>query len=266
MTNEELASLIQEGNTALLPSLWEQVERFTAAKARDYFNLHPLTCSASGVTLEDLQQEAYFALLDAVRYFEPEAGHTFLTYMRYPLQNAFNALCGRRTQRSRQAPLNHSKSLYTPIGEEDITLADTLEDESAAEDFQQAEAAIYHKQLHNALEECLSTLPEIQEAAIRCRFYEGLTIAQTGEKIGLSRTQSRNREYEGLRALRTGKNRKRLEPFREDIISRHAYHGSFASWRDRGMSSTEYTVLKLEQAREEQYPPGVCCSKNRDLS
>ena len=165
MTNEELASLIQEGNTALLPSLWEQVERFTAAKAKDYFSLHPLTCSASGVTLEDLQQEAYFALLDAVRYYDPEAGHTFLTYMRYPLQNAFNALCGRRTQKSKQAPLNHSKSLYTPIGEEDITLADTLEDESAAEDFQQAEAAIYHRQLHNALEECLSTLPEIQEAA-----------------------------------------------------------------------------------------------------
>lgn len=245
MTNEELAVMVKEGNTALLPSLWEQVERFTAAKARDYFNLHPMTCAAAGVTLEDLQQEAYFSLLDALRYFDPEAGHTFLTYMRYPLQNAFNALCGRRTQKSKQAPLNHSKSLYTPIGEEDITLADTLEDESAAEDFQQAEAAIYHKQLHNALEECLATLPEIQEAAIRCRFYEGLTIAQTGEKIGLSPTQSRNREYEGLRSLRTGRNRKRLEQFREDIISRHSYHSSFSLWRNTGTSSTEYTAMKL---------------------
>lgn len=245
MTNEELAVMVKEGNTGLLHSLWEQVERFTAAKARDYFNLHPLTCAAAGVTLDDLQQEAYFALLDAVRYFDPEAGNTFLTYMKYPLQNAFNALCGRRTQKSKQAPLNHSKSLYTPIGEEDITLADTIEDESAAEDFQQAEAAIYHKQLHNALDECLATLPEIQEAAIRCRFYEGLTIAQTGEKIGLSPTQSRNREYEGLRSLRTGKNRKQLEPFREDIISRHAYHSSFSLWRNTGTSSTEYTAMKL---------------------
>lgn len=245
MTNEELAAMIKEGNTGLIPSLWEQVERFTAAKARDYFNLHPLTCAAAGVTLDDLQQEAYFALLDAVRYFDPEAGNTFLTYMKYPLQNAFNALCGRRTQKGKQAPLNHSKSIYTPIGEEDITIADTLEDEGAAADFQQSEDSIYNSQLHNALEECLATLPEIQEAAIRCRFYEGLTIAQTGEKIGLSRTQSQNREYEGLRALRRGWNRKRLEPFQEDIISRHAYHSSFSLWRYTGTSSTEYTAMKL---------------------
>lgn len=245
MTNEELAILIKDGRIDLIPTLWEQVERFTNAKAKDYFNLHPLTCASAGVTLEDLQQEAYFALLDAVRYYDPEAGHTFLTYMRYPLQNAFNALCGRRTQKSKQAPLNHSKSLYTPIGEEDITLADTLEDEGAAADLRQAEAAIYNSQLHNALEECLSTLPPIQEAAVRCRYYEGLTIAETGEKIGLSRTQSRNREYEGLRALRTGRNRKWLEPFREDIISRHAYHSSFSLWRNTGTSSTEYTAMKL---------------------
>lgn len=245
MTNEELTVMIKEGNTSLIPSLWKQVERFTAAKAKDYFSLHPLTCAAAGITLEDLQQEAYFALLDAVRYYDPEVGHTFLTYLRYPLLNAFNDICGMRTQRSKQAPLNHSKSLYTPIGEEDITLADTLEDEGAAEDLRQAEAAIYNSQLHNALEECLSTLPAIQESVIRCRFYEGLTIAETGEKIGLSRSKSRSREYEGLRALRRGKNRKRLESFREDIISRHAYHSSFSLWRDTGTSSTEYTAMKL---------------------
>lgn len=237
--------VIKSGNDELAPSLWERVERFAYAKATDYYYLHPETCARAGVTLDDLKQEAYFAFMAAVDYYDPDKGFLFLSFMTYPLQKAFNGACGLITQKGKQEPLNKAKSLSTPVGEEDITIADTLEDESAAEDFQQAEAAIYHKQLHNALEKCLSTLPEIQEAAIRCRFYEGLTIAQTGEKIGLSRTQSQNREYVGLRALRTGKNRKRLEPFREDIISRHAYRSSFSLWRNTGTSSTEYTAMKL---------------------
>lgn len=252
MSNEELAVMVQNGCEGALQELWLQVEKFSAVKAKDYFHLYPLTCAAAGVTLDDLQQEAYFAFLDAIRYYDPERGYGFLTYMVYPLKNVFNGLCGKRTESGRQSALNNAKSLHQPIGEEDLTLADTIEDEGAAEEFLQAEAAVYHRQLHDTLEECLGTLPKLQEAAVRCRYYEGLTLEATGKRIGLSGSQSRSQEEKALKALRRGENRKRLEPFREDIISTHAYKSSFSLWKYTGMSSTEYTVLKLEQTERQR--------------
>lgn len=70
-------------------------------------------------------------------------------------------------------------------------------------------------------------------------------MKRRGERVGLNRKQCRNRETEGLRKLRRGKNRERLEAFAEDIISRYAYCGSYSLWKATGTSSTEYTALKL---------------------
>lgn len=245
MTNEELAARIQEGDTALVPCLWEQVRRYAALKALQYFNSHSDTCAAAGVTAEDLQQEAYFAFLDAIRYFAPDTGYTFLTYMKYPLQNAFNALCGLRTQKAGKAPLNHYKSLHTPIGDEEFTLEDTLEDESGVEELEDAERRIYNAQLHDVLEQCLATLPAAKESVIRARYYEGLTYTEISHQMGVSRNLCRNRELEGLRALRRGKSRRLLTSFEDDTIACCAYRSSFSRWKDTWTSSTEYAVLKL---------------------
>ena len=157
MTNEEAAAAIKRGRLDLLPLLWEQVQRLTALMAYQYHVRNTDLCAASGVTVDDLQQEAYFALLEAVRYFDPDSGYTFTTCLNHPLQNAFNALCGMRTSKSRKEPLNTAKSLYEPIGgaEEDILLLEALPDAASSEDYLQVEAVIYQQQLHETLDICL---------------------------------------------------------------------------------------------------------------
>ena len=73
MTNEELATLIQRGedleeNQALL---WEAVRPFVWKLAKTYkHHADP----------EDLVQESYFALMAAVKHFDPYRGMKFLTY------------------------------------------------------------------------------------------------------------------------------------------------------------------------------------------
>lgn len=245
MTNEELALKIQNGERNLIPTLWEQVERFIYLKSENWYWQHEETCIRCGVDLDDLKQVSYFAFLDAIRYYTSADGYKFLTYLVFPLRNRFNEACGIRTKAQR--PLNRCKSLNAAVSgsEEGITYEDTIIDELAAEDFQRAEDCIYNEQLRSVLDECLATLPEVQSAVIRYRYFEGLTAEKAVQKVGLTYVQCRNRETEGLRKLRRGKNRERLEVFAEDIISRYAYCSSYSLWRATGTSSTEYTALKL---------------------
>ena len=250
MTNEELVLIIKNGNDELLPSLWERVERFAVSKAKIYYNSHSQLCAAVGVVLDDLQQEAYFAFLDAVRYYDPEKDLLFISYMGYPLLNAFNGLCGQRTAKDREDPLSKSKSLNTPIGEDDLTLEDMLEDETAGNAFCNVEELDYTKRLRSDLEQCIDTLNHNQQEVIRCRYFSGMAFRDIAERQNVKEKLCRSRETEALRSLRRGKSLATLQKYRDDIISRYGYNGSFGLWRDSGCSAVEYAVLKREEAAE----------------
>lgn len=81
MTNEELALKIQNGERNLIPTLWEQVERFIYLKSENWYWQHEETCIRCGVALDDLKQVSYFAFLDAIRYYTSADSYKFLTYL-----------------------------------------------------------------------------------------------------------------------------------------------------------------------------------------
>ena len=68
---EKLVQLIQGGEKTLIGMLWDRIESFVHIKAKD---MH------AGDLTEDLEQECYFALLDAVERFDPSQGAKFLSY------------------------------------------------------------------------------------------------------------------------------------------------------------------------------------------
>lgn len=262
MSNEELANAIRAGRIELLPVLWGQVQRFLYLKAKDWYNYMPELCRRSGVEQEDLEQEAYFAFLDALNHWDSEAGYKFLTFTAYPLRNRFNALCGRRTEAQKKQLLNNCKSLYSPVaGEEDLYLLDLIHDAAAEEDFLDAEAAIYNKQLHDDLEQCLATLPDLTQKVIRKKYYECLTYREIAKELGMEEGQALSKEGAGLRELRRGKNRLRLMPYvvrrsfldcipcLEADIQSDAYRSGISGWRNTGTSSTERAVLRREKLK-----------------
>ena len=68
MTNEELATAIQNGETELYPVLWEKIEKLIDRKAEIYA-LNLAICGRRLDPVEfkkDLKQSAYFALIAAV--------------------------------------------------------------------------------------------------------------------------------------------------------------------------------------------------------
>ena len=128
MTNEELALQIRAGERGKIMELWAQVRRFALWRARRW------AAFGRGVTVDDLEQEAFIALLDALERWR-EADGPLLSVYALRLKAAFTAATGRRTQRDRLDPLDRALSLEAPVGDEDdtLTLADVIPDPQAAE-------------------------------------------------------------------------------------------------------------------------------------
>lgn len=70
-SNEELAVLIQGGDRDKLLELWDGVRAFAAKTARRWV---AAAGDRSGVTLDDLMQESFLALLDALEGWRADDG------------------------------------------------------------------------------------------------------------------------------------------------------------------------------------------------
>ena len=191
MTNEELALQIRAGERGRIMELWGQVRRFALQQARRWAYL-----GRGGVTLEDLEQSAFLALLDALEGWRAEAGQ-FLTWYGLRLKAAFTAATGQRTQRDRLDPLDRALSLEAPVGDEDdtLTLADVIPDPQAAEALERVGG---WDTLHKAVE----GLPEGQREEIRRRYWMNQTTAEIATATGTQEKEVRKLEAAALKALR----------------------------------------------------------------
>lgn len=243
MTNEELAQRIKAGEKDLIGQLWEQTERLLRFLIeRELVATDKAErAEAAGVTREDLLQEAFFALLQAVEAYDPASGFAFVSFLKWPVKNVVNNALGIRTKKGREDPLASASSIDAPIGGEDDEpllsfLADTEDPIAEAED------RLFREELRKELERSLAELPEREAEVIRARYYEDQTIEQVGDRVGCSAERARQIEQEALDALRM---KESLQAYRDEIITRHAYHGGFQRWKDTGSSSVEEAALQL---------------------
>ena len=87
-------------------------------------------------------------------------------------------------------------------------------------------------------------LTPLQQAVVRARFYDGLTLAQTSERLSISTDYARRQTRRALFLLGRSP---RLARFRERIIREGAYHGTgWQAWKYGG-SVEERILLKLEE-------------------
>lgn len=73
MDNEQLVARIQSGDNEAenMLQLWKQNKGFIAMIARRY---------SAGAEMEDLEQEGYIALCEAVQHYDPDRGKSFIGY------------------------------------------------------------------------------------------------------------------------------------------------------------------------------------------
>ena len=177
MTNEELAVLIQNGDDGYLPTLWEQVRKLIKIKAERYSYL--LKENGKRVAPEDftddLVQSGYFAVLDAVKYYNPGGGIKFTTYLDNTLKTAFSEAAGMR-RRTRDA-LDRALHLDTPCGEDgDSSIIDLIGDPGS--DMLQIEESIYNRELRAALDDAFSVLTDREREVITLRYYFGINYSK----------------------------------------------------------------------------------------
>lgn len=83
MSNEELVLLIQQGinTTENITLLYEQTKKFISKTAKKY---------TPYADLEDLEQEGYLGLYEAIYKYDPDQGNKFLTYASHWISQTIN--------------------------------------------------------------------------------------------------------------------------------------------------------------------------------
>ena len=209
MTNEELAIEIQKGNTEYLPLLFDQVEKFIRKKAAQRLRV---LGEDSGIEFDELYDSGYLAVIEAAKYFKPESGYKFLTFLDKPLKNAFAEVTNARTQKGLKDPLRNAVSLETPVGEDEtLTIGDTIADDTdiTAEVIRK----VSNKELHKALDNALDQLEPLEAEAIRLQYYSNLNLQQSAVAMKIEPDTVHYLRLNGMRKLRTPEIASELEKY-----------------------------------------------------
>jgi len=104
-------------------------------------------------------------------------------------------------------------SLETPIGDDDSTLGDFLENQESISPYE----AVQNRELSNRVKKILCTLSEREEKIIRLRFGIGekaeYTLEEIGKRFNVSRERIRQIEKKALNRLRHSSRRDKLKNF-----------------------------------------------------
>lgn len=169
-TPEEMNALANKAkndpNALLL--LWQGCSRYAYKVTTIYQQAAALN---GAVDMDDLKQCAFLGFYEAVQGFDLMRGD-FLTMLSYGVRKACREALGLR---GRQREEHYATvSMETPISE-DLTIADTLEDESASTPFEQAE-------MRRDIEKALRKIPDDAAAVIRLYDLQGKSAAQIAEE------------------------------------------------------------------------------------
>lgn len=241
-SKEMLANAAKQGDTYALRVLFDAVSAFIRWKAARYAAVKSERMKRAGVEFDDLLQEGYFALLDAVAAYDPARGFGFLSWLSYPLQKRWNALLGLRGGKK---ALNHATSLdITVPGTDDAILSDMVPDEAAEQAFDDCEHAADCERLRLELQRCMNLyLTDKERETITRRDLDGETLQGIADSWGKSLALVSSYRRRGIRKLNRDA-RRELLPYYDRQIST-----SLSSFRYRQASSVELLAELIDRER-----------------
>ena len=251
MSNEELVAAIQTGQTELIPQLWNNVEKLISWRANRFLAALSASNQCHGIEVGDLINSSYFAVLAAINSYDSEKS-LFSTWLLKYLKSVFAEVCGYRTERQRRDPLRYAVSIDTPLGDADSdTIGDLFADPSAEMMFQNTEEAVFREQLHRALDDTISKLPDLQATVIRSHYWEQQTLEEIGVALGKSTERIRQLEQKAIRTMRMPLLCNQLDDFVERHTPYYLHVGPQEYQRTR-TSAPEKIVLLRERLRNER--------------
>ncbi|RGT75133.1 sigma-70 family RNA polymerase sigma factor [Mediterraneibacter massiliensis] len=286
MTNEQLVALIQahENVAGNMLTLWEQNRGVIWKIAVKYSHY---------AEMDDLKQESYIALHEAVRHYEPKKEILFINYAAFwikqrirryidnccsvvripvgareavrryknicseyykyygaePSESELCAFLGVNQKELRRVQENARKgqiqSLSAPIGadNEEMTLEDTV---ASGEDLEEdCTSRLDWENMKRELWIAVDSLPADQAQTIRCRYMDGMTLKETGEKQGISINRVSDINNKALKALRLPRRSRKFRAYYEQYLSAAPiHHTSMQSFRQTWTSDVEREALR----------------------
>ena len=284
VTNEQLVALIRAGENEAdnMLKLWNRNKGFVFKTAKKH---------SGYAEMDDLMQEGYLGLCEAVRCYDVEKGVPFINYaalwirqamQRYidnssnvvripvylgdlvkrykklnneyfkyygmkPSDRELSAFLGVSEEKlediKKSARMGQIRSLSEPLGEEeDYTLADTV---ASSENLEENLARkIDRERMIQSVWIEVGHLPENQAALLRWRFWEGKTLKETGEQMGISIEAARQLQNKAMRTLRLPKRCGRFRAYHEEYLAPAAvHHVGVKRFQETWTSEVEREVL-----------------------
>lgn len=191
MTNEELAELIQRTDSKEAKAiLWEQNRGLICRFAKAYFKRY----GSVAYTVEDLIQQGYFALLYAVKSYKRDRGYLFTSYLKYAYKNSIRGLVDTDTHLSLDV-----STAGTGGDEKEVALIDTIPDDTALDELEQAINLTADQQ---AVYTALSRLPTPQRSLIVDLYYRDETLTSIAKREARTVEAIRSRRERAFERLR----------------------------------------------------------------
>ena len=286
MENEQLVARIRahEDESDNMLKLWQQNQGFIGRMAARY---------SSYAEIEDLKQEGYIALCEAVRHYDLASGVPFINYAAFwmkqqmsryidncgsvvripvgvrgeirrykkicneyrkyygaePSERELCALLRMSPEELRKIQENARKgqiqSLSAPIGadNEEMTLEDTV---ASGEDMEEECAVkLDRENMKRELWIAVDSLPADQAQTIRCRYMDGMTLKETGERQGISIERVRQNDRKAIRTLRLNKYSRKYRGYYEEYLSAAPVsHVGVSSFQRTWTSEVEREVMR----------------------
>jgi len=223
MTKQELIEMqqalilrVKNGECELLPELWVAIKPLVDSYARRYMRFNNGTRFFDEA---DLTQEGYFALLKAIEYWDPDKGLAFSTMFFWWFSYATREIRGMNGKDGIFSADSLDRKLFA---DDEAELSGFVEDKASAEDIEKLDDDIFRKQIRGLLQEIIDNqLTDIQRQVIQLRYYEGLTLAQVAEKLGVGIAKCRGIENDALAVFRLPSN---IAKLRRDGTAKEELH------------------------------------------
>lgn len=203
MTNEQLAEFIQSGDSdELIPVLWEKIKSLVYMKCDSIYSSKPDYFKQCGVEVWDMKQACYSAYLAAVKYYKPESGYKFTTFLVKPMQTAISELTDCKT--SKKNVLNESLSLNQTITSEDgeeTSYIDLVPDQQSNEFIDNLEQEAEAMTIWDAV----NSLEEKYSSVIIAYFRDNRTFKEIAQDMNVSFQRVRDINQYALRLLKRNK-------------------------------------------------------------
>ncbi len=180
VSTDRMLELARSGDSIAFKAIAEEYESIIAAKAS--------LAHTKGVDFEDLLQEGYVALFNAVKTYSSEAGAAFKTYATVCIGNRIASVA-----RDHGNSKNRALSDYSALAD----------DEMAADSNYEPEFAVFARDRMNLIYEYISLLLSDTENRVMMLYLSGKAYSEIADELGITEKAVDNALQRSRRKLKS---------------------------------------------------------------